>query len=215
MKFVYFVASCFILYMMLYVAPIKATYNATLDNFPLWPFVIAFNLFISIIFSDTVHYVDDMSFRSYVGSINLLIVSMSQLIMERNIRQQQQRDQHHGITNVTPTLGAIRVAILFTFLSKLFMFVRFESFLIHAIYRPGVMYHIILALDVVVYSEFLYHTGGYVNEPQYLLSITMFLTIRFLLVKTYAQSTWNSLYATWRNSSRRSTCPLTFCSSAS
>jgi ER lumen protein retaining receptor len=188
MMLVDFVACSIILNMMLYVDSIKATYNATLDNFPLWPYAIPLNLFLSMMFwyGDNAH---AASFSSYVRMNNALMVSISQLQMERNIRQQQHLDQHQGITNATPTIGAIRVAILFTFLSKLFVFARSAKFLWMYSVMVGLFHKVQIVLDVVVYSDFLYHTGRYVKTQHHPLSMTTILTIRSLIVKINPLST--------------------------
>ena len=158
-----FIASITIVYMILFVDTIKATYNATLDNCP--PLrAIAFNLFISFIFHIIDIYDGDdvtLSYMSYILVNNAIMVSVSQLLMERNIRKQQQQDQHHGITIVTPTLGAVRVAIFFTCLSKVLVLISSERFYFHQL---GVIINVLNILCVVVYSDFLFHNGRCVKN---------------------------------------------------
>ena len=101
------------------------------------------------------------------------MASISQLLLERNIRQQLQRDQQQVITIETQTLGTVRVAIFFTFFAKLLMFASLESLYIHHL---GAIINVTHVLGVVVYMNFLYHIGRYVQVIDCLCSLTIILT---------------------------------------
>ena len=156
MIFIDCIASSIIACSMLYVEPIRNTYQEKQDNLPVWQYAIALNLLVSLIYS-LMDYHDGNYLVGYVMyfSTNIgLMTSIAQLIMERNIRLQQQSDQQLGVTSVVPTLGAVRMAILFIFLSKIFSYIKFRIIFYHQAFFS--IFNITRTLFVIVYAEFLF-----------------------------------------------------------
>ena len=156
MIFIDCIASSIIACSMLYVEPIRNTYQEKQDNLPVWQYAIALNLLVSLIYS-LMDYRDGIYLVGYVTyfSTNIgLMTSIAQLIMERNIRLQQQSDQQLGVTSVVPTLGAVRMAILFIFWSKIFSYIKFRIIFYHQAFFS--IFNITRTLFVIVYAEFLF-----------------------------------------------------------
>ena len=167
MFYIEYIISGIIAYKILYVEPTKSTYNATQDNFPLLECAIVLNLFVSWIFYLMEHYdVHNVAreYGNYFHANIVIMTSVAQLLLERNIRLRLQRDHQQGNSSVVPlpTLGAVRMAMLFMFLSEISRLIRAEIFYFQY-QMVGTISHFTYILEDVIYIDFLYHFGRYVK----------------------------------------------------
>ena len=190
MFYIEYIISGIIAYKILYVEPTKSTYNTTQDNFPLLECAIVLNLFVSWIFYLMENYyvrVYNMhaarEYGNYFHANIVIMTSVAQLLLERNIRLHLQRDHQQRISSVVPlpTLGAIRMAMLFMCLSEIFLLIKIESFYIR-FQSFGRISNFTCILNVVIYIDFLYHFVRYVkwhSNILFLFFLAIFLIICF------------------------------------